>query len=126
MARSALEIWNYFGQENSIPSELKEVTGTTPTGLNILGQQFQVQTWRDVLEQTLNTVADLEPDKFDIIAQNFPRYLGKDKNKFRAIRQLQNGYFIEVNLSAQNIQKFCSQAMETIELTSEDWTVIVN
>jgi uncharacterized protein with ParB-like and HNH nuclease domain len=126
LARQALEIWSYFGQENSASSDLKEVTGTTPTELKILGQQFQVQTWRDVLEQTLNTVADLEPEKFEVIAHNFPRYLGKDKNKFRAIRQLQNGYFIEVNLSAQSIQKFCYQALETIELTSEDWSVTVS
>jgi uncharacterized protein with ParB-like and HNH nuclease domain len=126
LAKQALEIWSYFGQDNSASSDLKEVTGTTPTELKVLGQQFQVQTWRDVLEQILNTVADLEPDKFEIIAHNFPRYLSKDKNKFRAIRQLQNGYFIEVNMSAQSIQKFCSQAIETIELTSEDWSVTVN
>ncbi|MBI5740171.1 MAG: DUF262 domain-containing protein [Nitrospirae bacterium] len=126
LAKRALEIWNYFGQENTATSDLKEVTGTSPSGLKILGQQFQVQTWRDVLEQTLNTVADLEPDKFEVIAQNFPRYLGKEKNKFRAVRQLQNGFFIEVNLSAQSIQKFCSQAMETIELTSDDWRVIIS
>jgi uncharacterized protein with ParB-like and HNH nuclease domain len=123
LAKSALEVWNYFGQENSIPSDLKGVTGTIPTGLSILGQQFQVHSWRDVLEQTLNTVADLEPDKFVVITNNFPRYLGKDKTKFRAIRQLQNGYFIEVNLSAQSIQRFCYQAIETIELTSEEWEV---
>ena len=126
LAKQALEIWNFFGQESTATSDLKEVTGTSPTGLKILGQQFQVQTWRDVLEQTLNTVADLESDKFEIIAQNFPRYLGKEKNKFRAVRQLQNGFFIEVNLSAQSIQKFCSQAMETIELTSDDWSVMVS
>ena len=123
LAKQSLEIWDYFGQENSASSDLKEVTGTTPRELKILGQRFQVQTWRDVLEQTLTTVADLEPDKFEIIAHNFPRYLGKDKNKFRAIRQLQNGYFIEVNPSAQNIQESCHQAMETIELTSEDWSI---
>jgi hypothetical protein len=97
MAKQALLIWSYFGQEGAPPSALNEVTGTLPTGLKILGQQFQIQTWRDVLEQTLNTVADLEPDKFEVIAQNFPRYLGKDKNKFRAVRQLQNGYCFEVN-----------------------------
>ncbi len=50
----------------------------------------------------------------------------RTKNKFRAVRQLQNDYFIEVNLSAQSIQKFCYQAMETIELTSEDWNVSVS
>lgn len=125
LAKQALEIWGYFGQETS-SSDLKEVTGTSPTALKMLGQQFEVKTWRDVLELTLNTIADLEPNKFDIIAHNFPRYLGKDKNKFRAVRQLQNGYFIEVNLSAQSIQKFCYQAMETIELTAEDWSVMIS
>jgi len=125
LAKKAIEIWPYFGIENSSPSDLKEVSGTTPTSLLILGQKFEVNTWRDVLEQTLNTIADLEPDKFQVIANNFPRYLGKDKNKFRAIRQLQNGYFIEVNLSAQSIQKLCYQAMETIELSAEEWNVNV-
>ncbi|HLP61387.1 MAG TPA: DUF262 domain-containing protein, partial [Candidatus Deferrimicrobium sp.] len=104
LAQQALEIWSYFGQDNSASSDMKDVTGTIPTTLTILGQQFQVQSWRDVLEQTLNTIADIEPEKFEIIAQNFPRHLGKDKTKFRAIRQLQNGYFMEVNLSAQYIQ----------------------
>ncbi len=125
LAKKALESWSYFGQENSTPTDLQEVTGTSPIGLKILGQHIVVKTWRDVLEQTLNTVSDLEPEKFKVIADNFPRYLGKDKNKFRAIRQLQNGYFIEVNLSAQSIQKLCYQAMETIELTSDEWEISV-
>ena len=126
LAKKALEIWNYFGQENSTPTDIQEVTGTVPVGLKILGQHFKVKTWRDVMEITLNVIADLEPEKFEVIAYNFPRYVGKDKNKFRAIRQLENNYFIEVNLSAQSIQKLCYQAMETIELTSDDWEVIKN
>ena len=125
LAKKALEIWSYFGQDNSIPTDIKNVTGTIPTSLKILGQRFEVETWRDVLEQTLNTVADLEPEKFEVIAQTFPHYVGNDKNKFRAIRDLKNGYFIEVNLSAQSIQKLCHQAMETIELSSEDWNIEV-
>lgn len=125
LAKKALDIWSYFGHENSSPTDIHEVTGTTPFGLKILGQHFEVKTWRDVMEQTFNVIADLEPEKFEVIAHNFPRYVGKDKNKFRAIRQLQNDYFIEVNLSAQSIQKLCYQAMETIELTSDDWEVLV-
>jgi uncharacterized protein with ParB-like and HNH nuclease domain len=125
LAKKALEIWNYFGQENSTPTDLQEVTGTTPFALKILGQHIPVSSWRDVMEKTLNAVADLEPGKFEVIAHNFPRYLGKDKNKFRAIRELENGYFIEVNLSAQSVQKLCYQAMETIELTSDEWQVEV-
>ena len=76
------------------------------------------------MEKTRMYIADLEPEKFEL-AHNFPRYVGKDKNKFRAIRQLENDYFIEVNLSAQSIQKLCYQAMETIELTSDEWEVII-
>jgi uncharacterized protein with ParB-like and HNH nuclease domain len=123
LSKIALSIWPYFGQENSTPTDLLEVTGTNPKKVKILGQSFDVGSWRDVLEQTLNTVSDLEPEKFDILAHNFPRYIGKDKSKFRAIRQLQNNYFFEVNLSAQSIQRLCYQAMETIELTSDDWEV---
>lgn len=125
LAKKAVEIWSYFGQENSTPTDIQEVTGTTPVGLKILGQHFEVKSWRDVMEKTLNVIADLEPEKFEIIAHNFPRYVGKDKNKFRAIRQLENDYFIEVNLSAQSIQKLCYQAMETIELTSDEWEVVI-
>lgn len=123
LTEKAIEIWGYFGTENSIPMDIEEVTGTSPVSLKILGQEFPVNSWRDVLEKTLNVIADLEPDKFDLIAINYPRYVGKDKNKFRAIRELENGYYIEVNLSAQSIQKLCFQAIESIDLSSEDWDV---
>lgn len=125
LATIASQIWSYFGQENSKPTNIQEVTGTTPIALKILGQRFEVKSWRDVLEKTMNVIAELEPDKFEIITHNFPRYINKDRNKFRAIRQLENEYFIEVNLSAQSIQKLCYQAMETIELTSDEWEVLV-
>ena len=88
-----------------------------------MGQYFKVQSWRDVFEETMNTIADLEPEKFEIIMNQFPNYITREKNKLRAIRELQNGTFIEVNLSAQAIQRLCYQSIETIELSSEDWKV---
>jgi hypothetical protein len=77
------------------------------------------------MEKTLNVIADLSPNKFDVIVHSFPKYLGKDKNRFREVRELQSGYFIEVNLSAELIRKICYQAMEMIELSSEEWEVDV-
>lgn len=53
--------------------------------------------------QTFNIVADLEPTKVEIIADNTPRYLGKDRNRNRAIRQLENDYYIEANFLKQII-----------------------
>jgi uncharacterized protein with ParB-like and HNH nuclease domain len=122
MAERALTVWPYFGDELD-REEGATVTGKTPNGLWILGQSFEVQSWRDVLEATMNTIAELEPEKFEQILHQFPRFVAKDKKRFRAIRELRNGAFIEVNLSAQAIQRFCLQALETIDLTSEDWRI---
>ncbi len=123
LADRALTIWPYFGDEKIESNEQKKVTGTTPKELCILGQSFKVHSWRDVLEQTMNTIADLEPEKFDQVIQLFPRFIGRNKAKFTAVRELKNGMFVEVNLSSQDISRFCFQAATAIELTTEDWAV---
>jgi topoisomerase IA-like protein len=66
------------------------------------------------------------PQKFEQITQRFPRLIGRDKKRFRAVRELKNGAYIEVNLSAKNIEAFCSQALESVELTADDWKVETN
>ncbi|MBI2416430.1 MAG: DUF262 domain-containing protein [Ignavibacteriales bacterium] len=123
LAEIMLRIWPFFGEEKEMSSQQTGVTGKTPRSLSILGQFFEVNSWRDVLSNTLNTIADLEPEKFEIIIKNYPRFVSLDGNKFRATRKLINGAFVEVNLSAQSIQRFCFQALETIDLSSEDWRV---
>ncbi len=123
LSDKGIEVWPYFGDENTLQNGCSNVTGTTPRVLWILGQNFDVNSWRDVLEETMNTVSELEPEKFEILINKFPRLIGRDKKKFRAIRELNNGAYIEVNLSAKAIQKFCFQAIETIGLTSDEWQV---
>ncbi len=125
LAEKALEIWPYFANEESSNSTDKGtgITGTKPQSLEILGEAFSVKTWRDVFEMTLNTLYELEPTKFDKIAESLSSYVGKDKNKFRAIRQLTNGYFIEVNQSAPSILKNCQQAIKIVGLSADDWIV---
>lgn len=82
LADLALEVWPYFGEETSGSEEIIEVTGKTPRKLWILNQSFEVKSWRDVLEHTMNTISDLEPEKFEIIMQSFPRLVGRDRNRF--------------------------------------------
>jgi hypothetical protein len=123
LTEKALEIWPYFGdREETNPNE-KSITGTSPYSLELLGESFSVKNWRDVFELTLNTLAELEPEKFEMIVNNMPAYIGKDKNKFRAIRQLNNGYYIEVNQSAPSIHKNCLKAIQIVGLSLDDWTV---
>lgn len=123
LADKCIKIWSYFGTPTLPNSNNHEVTNTTPTGLWILGYEFQVGSWRDVLEYTLNTIADLEPNKFEEIMENYPRFVGANKDRFRSARLLKNGYYVEVSLSAKDIQKFCLQAIELIGLSSEEWKI---
>ncbi len=122
LAELALKVWPYFGDDKPTQNQM-DVTGTKPVGLWILGQQFRVGTWKEVLIQTLSVIAELAPDKFEQIEQRYPRFVDKDKNKFRRSNELPNGVFVEVNLSADSIQKFCYQAIDAIGLTADDWRV---
>lgn len=123
LAEIALTIWPYFGDPATAQQEHKKATGTTPQKMYILGQEFSVHSWRDVLERTMITIADLEPEKFEQIMQQYPRLIGRDKKKFRAVRELINGIFLEVNLSAHDIQRFCFQVIETADLSADDLQV---
>ena len=89
----------------------------------MFGQEHPVRSWRDVLEVTLNTIAELEPEYFQEIMQQFPRFISWDANDLRQNRSLRNGAFIEVQLSAQDIYRFCQKAIEIAGLSAEEWRV---
>jgi hypothetical protein len=123
LADLALKIWPYFGEENLPSVNVDDVTGRVPKVVTILGQRFDVGSWRDVQACTLNAIAELEPDLFYKLVEEYPRFISSDSGKFRRKRQLGNGFYIEVNLSAKDIYRFCNQAIESVGLTSEDWVV---
>jgi hypothetical protein len=82
--------------------------------------------WRDVLEKTLNVLIDLDPEIFELLINEYPRFLNKDGTKLRATRKLRNECYVEVNLSAKSIEKFCRQTVEFYDLSSEDWKIQVS
>ncbi len=129
LADKALKIWVYFGDsQSSVDSTniIDEVTGKVPRVVSILGQTNTVASWRDVLESTMNTIGIVEPEAFELLANDYSRFISADSVGLRSSRQLQNGYFIETNLSAKSIHRFCVQAIESIGLTKEDWIVETN
>lgn len=127
LAEQCLQIWPYFGEESK--QATGDVRGTTPTNLIIWGQSYPVRYWADVLEQTLKIVADLDPEKLDVLISNYPRYINKNKsslgNSSRPV-EVASGIFVNKNYNAENIRKFCMQAISTIELSSDDWKVILS
>lgn len=119
----AMKVWPYFGTDSSSGSAAGSVVGKTPNALWIFGQRYEVSSWRDVLEVTIDTIAELDPEGFLRILDEFPRFVGKDKTKFRSVRELKCGMYVEVNLGAESIHRFCYQAIEALGLSSEDWRV---
>jgi len=126
LADIALKIWNYFGDESAQFPQENNLTGTSPKSLYCFGENYVVKTWRDVAEITLNKIAQLEPDSFEEITQQFPRLIGMDEKIFRSTRKLTNGAFIEVNLSAKDIYTLCQKAIEAAALSLDDWRVDLN
>jgi uncharacterized protein with ParB-like and HNH nuclease domain len=123
LADIGLKIWNYFGNESVKTSSNNSVQGSRPKLLRMFDAEYSVKSWRDVLETTLNIIADLEQEKFQDILDQFPRFIGWDAKNFRSTRQLKNGVFIEVSLSAKDINTFCQKAIEMTELSLDDWDV---
>lgn len=69
----------------------------------------------------METIATLDEERITEILTQFPRLIGSDQSKLRSTRQLSNGLFIEVHMSAAAIYRFCVQAAELAELSLEDW-----
>ena len=123
LSHEIVNIWKYFGTEALQHSQSNSLKGSIPKSLHIFGEEYPVRSWRDVLEVTLNTIADLEPDRFQDIMAQFPRLLGWDQKNFRSTRQLKNGVYIETNFSAKDISSLCHRAIETAGLSTQDWHV---
>jgi uncharacterized protein with ParB-like and HNH nuclease domain len=125
LADKALSVWKYFGKDYSTQIS-HSPRNKTPKELWFLGEVFQVNSWRDVLVETLNAISVHLPEKFDLIIAYYPRYFSKDKYAFRDFRLLKNHYYVDSNFSIQRLQQFCERIFDTIGLKLEDWKVILN
>lgn len=120
LAKKMVEIWPYFGSGDFVETEINDVTGKTPTSLFIFNRHISVNSWRDVLVKTLDIIADLEPEKYDIIIKEYYDFLGIGRKSLRSSRKLKNGTLIEANHSANKIQRFCFNILDILDLSSED------
>jgi len=71
----------------------------------------------------METIINLDEERFYEVMERFPRMLTKDPSRLRSNRQLSNGVFLETHLSADAIYRFCLQAAEVAELSADDWKV---
>lgn len=120
----ALEVWKSFAPPSpSTVENNNSVTGKTPVAVTIVGEKVSVTSWRDVEQKTMEAIAELDDERFEDILGQFPKFIGREKAKFRSSRELKNGVFIETNLSAERIREFCIQATTFAGLDMDDWQV---
>jgi hypothetical protein len=117
-----LSIWPYFGGEQ--PEELVSTPrGLRPAELKIFGKSVAVSTWRDVLENTVNEVIDVDPDAYVALCTELSSHVGSDRTRFRESRQLRNGGFVNVNLSAEGIDRLCRRILDAAGVSDSQWDV---
>ena len=111
-----MEYWPELGT----PPVVQKSSGTKPKSLTILGQSFVVTSWRDVAFYTAQVISELVDD-FDVsIASQLESYFDRQEYK-SACRQLPNGWWIYMNLSAASVKNLCRNMITLAEISEEDW-----
>ena len=122
LVEPVLSIWPYFGGEQ--PEELVSVPrGRRPAELRIFGKSLAVSTWRDVLEHTVNEVIEIDPDAYSALSRELSSHVGSDRMRFREARQLRNGGYVNVNLSAEGIDRLCRRILDVAGVSESEWNV---
>ena len=122
LVEPVLSIWPYFGGEQ--PEELVSVPrGRRPAELRIFGKSLAVSTWRDVLEHTVNEVIEIDPDAYSALSRELSSHVGSDRMRFREARQLRNGGYANVNLSAEGIDRLCRRILDVAGVSESEWNV---
>ncbi len=112
-----LEIWPAIGEIQAPPS----TSGRKPVLLKFLGQEYPVNTWRDVAEKTTEVVIQ-RATNFEMIAPSMPSYLSKEPFPI-SFRTLSNGWQMNTNLSSYSLQNYCRNLITAAGLTPQSWEV---
>ncbi|CAM3888566.1 DUF262 domain-containing protein [Aeromicrobium ponti] len=120
LADKCLQVWSYFGSHNN---EIKDVKGTSPRLLTILGKNLEVSTWREVWITTLNEVIQLKEGNFFVIQEKYPNLFSSDINKFKRRSVLKNDIYVNVDFSARDIYRLSLKILEIIGVPKEEWNV---
>jgi uncharacterized protein with ParB-like and HNH nuclease domain len=123
----AITIWPDLDVHRNVKRRVTgKVTGSTPRRLMVYGREFDVSTWAAVLQVTMTEIAKLGDDVLATVTENLPRYVSREASRMRSPRQLDNGYFYEGHLNAEQIHRNCKHVAQLAGLASEEWYVEVS
>lgn len=118
LSDQSLEVWYPLG---GFPQP-RNIANSTPNLLTIVGKSYKVDSWRDVLIQTVEALAPRFLD-FEGVARRFNRNISRTTTGFLKYYQLENGYYLKTNENANTIYSFCMRYVRAAGLDGQDWQV---
>lgn len=110
-----LQIW-------PVPETLPQVKtwGNRPKALKVLGQTFEIKTWRDVVQYTAEVVIEHVADFESTIVSKMPTWFSRSEIP-PASRQLSNGWWVYVHLSGQDAKRAAERFVELAGIPREEF-----
>lgn len=123
LAERALHIWPSFRPiDRNLTDEKGDVGGTKPYRVIILGQEKAVDSWADVLRETIKVICDLTPEHMDGLKEEFPTWLGE--KPYKRSEQLSNGMYLNINWNPRSIYRACRRMIEYVGIDDDGWRVL--
>ncbi|MBE2202473.1 MAG: DUF262 domain-containing protein [Anaerolinea sp.] len=94
-----------------------------PKSLTILGDTFEVKSWRDVVHQTAECVAQVSDD-FAAVTVDVSSYFSLEPFQGKC-RQLSNGWWLYVNLSSDTVKRICDTLIDASGIPEEEFELEV-
>lgn len=118
LANEILEIWPVLGTVPE-PKGWQE----RPKYLTILGETFEVKSWRDVAHQTAECIVQISDD-FEAVISDISTYFSQEKFD-NPCRKLSNDWWIYVNLSSDSVKRICDTLIENAGIPEEEYELEV-
>lgn len=119
LTQQVMAVWQAFGEPEPTPI----VTGKKPKALLFLGETHRVSSWRDVVTIMAECTIEIASD-FEAIAKEMNAFFSQIERD--RSRQLSNGWWLYVNISAKTAIEFCEKITTSAEVPDEEWEVITS
>lgn len=111
-------IWPQYGKPTT-----GQNTSPTPRSVTVLGETYPVASWRDVIRRTTDAIVTLAGEEFgSTVAEKLPRYFSQS-DFVGASYQLSNGWWVYINLSADDAQTLVVNMLGAAGLEDEDYQI---
>lgn len=114
----ATDIWPQIGETAAGGDEV-------PKQIVIMGESIPVQSWRDVLRRTAESVAFLLDGEFEEkVISKIPTNFTKEPGSHRW-HELPNGWHVYYNLNADSIRTLCDDMVEAAEIPEDEYEIVL-